>query len=95
MIDVNDCIEYMQNLKANSLRNKAVQILILSILEQANNPSIIPKVQQLLEDISVEIAETEKIALENETDKVVVKLETLSKIRSEIEDILIVTGGRT
>lgn len=72
--------EYRENFR---LINVAI-----NVLEQAKKPSIIPKIQTMLEDIDTEIEEAEKIALEDETVGAIVKLEVLSRCRVSIEDML-------
>lgn len=88
IVRVEDCINFVENLEVDSLRDMAIKTLILSVLDIAQRPNIEPKVNQLLTDVNTEISVTEKLALENETNEVIVKLEMLSKFRNELEQII-------
>lgn len=88
VVKVEDAVIFVENLETKTGEEMAIKCLILSILEQAKKPSIIPKIQTMLEDIDTEIEETEKIALEDETVGAIVKLEVLSRCRVSIKDML-------
>jgi hypothetical protein len=88
VIRVEDCISFVENLEVDSLKDMTIKTLILSVLDMAQKPNIEPKINQLLTDVNAEISETEKLALEYETNEVIVKLEMLSKFKNELEQIM-------
>lgn len=88
IVRVEDCISFVENLEVYSLKDMTIKTLILSVLDIAQRPNIEPKVNQLLDDVNEEIIVIEKLALENETNEAIVKLEMLSKFRNELEQII-------